>query len=84
MLRAFLFGDEGLMVQIEDATQGVETLRYVADESNSGVDAEAMPHNMRLARTLVGVTVGRQGTARETHSQFFVAMLIASDSARSI
>ncbi len=77
----FPFGDEGLMVQIEDATQGVETLRYVADESNSGVDAEAMPHHMRLARTLVGVTVGRQGTAGETHSQFFVAMLITTDSA---
>ena len=36
---------------------------------------------MRLARTLVGVTVGRQGTASETHSQFFVAMLIATKSA---
>ena len=77
----FPFGDEGLAVKIEDATQGVEALRYVADDSNCGVEPEAMPRHLRLATTMFGVTVQRQGAARDAHSQFFVALLIASDSA---
>lgn len=76
----FPFGDEGLILEIEDATQELDALRYVADESNSGVDPEAMPRHMRLARTLAGVTVRRQGPARDARSQFFFAMVVASNS----
>jgi hypothetical protein len=76
----FPFGDDGLAVQIEDATQGLAALRYVADRAHSGVDPAAMPPHVRLATTLVGVTAGRQGPARDAHSQFVVALLIVSDS----
>src|SRR4029077_9381060 len=69
-----------LILEIEDATR-LEALRYVADESASGVNPEAMSRHVRLARTLVGVTVRRQGPARDAHSQFFLAMVIASNSA---
>lgn len=76
----FPFGDEGVVVEIEDTAQGVSALRYVADKANSGISTEAMPRRARLERSLIGVTVRRQGTVREARSQFFVAMLVASSS----
>ncbi len=81
----FPFGDEGLLVQVGDASHGLEALRYVADESAFAVSSEAIPRSMKLARTLSGVRVQRHGSGQgdsdvagsdgEAYSQFFVAML---------
>lgn len=76
----FPFGDEGLSVEIEDSTHGLQALRYVADQRNCGIGPEAMPRNLRLERTLVGVTARRQGTLGDVHSTFFVAMVVGSQS----
>jgi hypothetical protein len=85
----FPFGDEGLLMQVEDATHGLEALRYVADERSTGVSSDSVPRSVRLARTLSGVTVrpnepgldpGVLRSDREVHSQFYFAMLIAPKS----
>lgn len=77
----FPFGDEGLAVEIEDSTHGLNALRYLADESHSGVPPEAMSPHMRLQQKLVGVTVRRAESPHEAHSRFFLAMLIGTKSA---
>jgi hypothetical protein len=86
----FPFGDEGLLVQVEDATHGLDSLRYVADVQNSRVGSESIPRIMKLARTLAGVQVRSSGPGlsdpagprsdTEAYSRFFFAMLIAPNS----
>jgi hypothetical protein len=86
----FPFGDEGLLVQIEDAIHGQGVLRYVAEEHNINVSSESIPRNVKLARTVAGVQVrhpvtGQSETGvpqsdREAHSRFFFAILIVPES----
>jgi len=86
----FPFAEEGLFIQIEDATQGAEALRYVADERNSSVATEAMPRAVKLTGFLVGTRIGsfRSGRVDPGHadgmikvrSQLFLAMLGKPDS----
>ena len=86
----FPFADEGLLVQLEDATHGREALRYVADDRNTGADAESIPRNVKLVRTLAGVRVRQAGpvqrepsapaSATDAYSQFFFAMLVVPGS----
>jgi len=86
----FPFGDEGLLVQVEDAAHGLGELRYVADIRNSGVSSESIPRIMSLARTLAGVQVRSSGPGQsdpavprsdtEAYSRFFFAMLVAPNS----
>lgn len=81
----FPFGYVGLLVEVEDAAHGVETLRYVADECNSGVAAEAMMRSVKLIRSMVGVTTrssraglaqpGKPDGSRRVHPQLFFAIL---------
>ena len=86
----FPFSDHRLFVQVEDATHGLEALRYVPDKRNSGVSSEAIPRNVKLARTMVGAMVRSRGleqsnpgvprSDREARSQFFFVMFVVPDS----
>jgi hypothetical protein len=86
----FPFSDEGLGIQVEDATRRMDTLRYVADDRNTGARPESIPRNLKLVRTLTGVRTrlaggavdesGARGSAADTYSQFFFAMLIVPGS----
>ncbi len=42
--------------------------------------SEGLPRNARLARSLVGVTARRNAAGQPGHSQFFFAMLVATNS----
>jgi hypothetical protein len=86
----FPFADEGLVIQVEDATRRMEALRYAADERNTGARPESIPRNLKLSRTLTGVRVRPAGHvhtepntpvgAADSYSQFFFAMLIVPGS----
>jgi len=81
----FPFGDEGLVVQVEDATHGPQLLRYVADERNSVVDPEGVPRSIRIDRILAVARDQRPGASPspggldpiedQAHSQFYFAMV---------
>jgi hypothetical protein len=86
----FPFGDESLIVQVEDEDRGLGELRYVASQRNIGVDDDVVPNNVTLKQTLAGVRarplrfpegspagLPADGAAQ---SQFYFAMLVAPDS----
>lgn len=85
----FPFGEEGLLIQVEDAVHGVETLRYAADRKDSGVRPEAIPQGFTLTGFLVDTkiaghrsgrsTPGPAGGMKEARSQFIMAMLVVPD-----
>jgi len=85
------FGEDGLLIQLEDSTQGAETVRYVADKSGSGIGPEAVPRSVRLSRFLVDTTIGNSrygrvnsvdpGANREGRSQFLLGMIVVPDGA---
>ena len=49
------FSDEALTIQVEDDVHGAETLRYVADESGSGINRLGIPQNLKIVKSLVTV-----------------------------
>jgi len=80
----FPFSDEPLVIEVEDATRRLTALRYVEDKQNSGVRPESIPRNLKLTRTLSGVTARRAGgsegetsaSAANSYSRYFLAMLV--------
>jgi len=86
----FPFSDEGLVVQVEDSTQGSDGLRYIADQGNSGAGPESTPRNVTLAWTTTGVKLRHRGpaqtdpkariSAEDAYSQFYFAMLVVPGS----
>jgi len=86
----FPFGDDVLLVELEDAAQGPEALLYVADESSSGLRTGKIMGHVKVLKTLTGVVYPRLETApggsdathgsRATRSKFFFAILIAPTS----
>lgn len=83
----FPFGEEGLIVEVEDTTHGV---RYVADKGDSEIRSESMPRGLKLGPILVGSRTksgmtgrGKPGAAAgktEIRSQFIVGMMVAPHS----
>jgi len=47
----FPFSEEELTVQVEDAAHGPETLRYVADPRDSGVNPAGAPRSLTIGRS---------------------------------
>ena len=86
----FPFSDEPLAIEVEDATRRLTTLRYVEDKQNTGVRPESIPRNLKLTRTLSGVTtrpaggaqgeIGSVGKASDSYSLYFLAILVAPGS----
>jgi hypothetical protein len=86
----FPFGEAGLVIQVEDAAHGAETLRYVADKRNSGIDRGAMPPGLKPVGFITDVKTvspfsGRDrpdfaAGKRDLRSRFMAAMLVVPDS----
>lgn len=85
----FPFGENGLYIQVEDNSHGPRAIRFIADTQGSGIEPGALPKGMRLdhflATTKTGVhnalnvEPGGSGDARQTRSQFVLAMLVVPD-----
>ena len=82
----FPFSDEVLTIQVEDGVQGVERLRYVADERGSGISHSGVPQNLKIAKSLVAIKLHNYRSGRgdprssagaaDVHSRFIFAMLV--------
>ncbi len=82
----FPFNDEVLTIQVEDGVQGVERLRYVADERGSGISHSGVPQNLKIAKSLVAIKLHNYRSGRgdprssagaaDVHSRFIFAMLV--------
>jgi hypothetical protein len=80
----FPFGENGLIIQVEDITHGAEALRYVADKQGSRIDPDAVPRTVKLTRFLADTKTGIQrsgpaGNNWKARSQFILAMLVVTD-----
>jgi len=81
---AFPFGDDVLLVELEDATHGPEALVYVTGEHDSGLRPGSLPHVVSPTRTLTGVVyprdtgttagAGAARSARALRSRFYFAI----------
>lgn len=82
----FPFGDDVLLVELEDAVHGPETLVYVTDERDSGLRSGAFPRVAKPSRTLTGVVYPGQrgatgdastaGSPLASRSRFYYAVEI--------
>lgn len=84
----FPVGELGLFVQLQDATQGLGMLRYIAAKQNSEVGPQAISRGLKVKKFLVGVRssdsgrpkAGAGGPATEGYSQFVFGILVEPDS----
>jgi hypothetical protein len=58
----FPFSDETLVIQIEDAVHGPETLRYIADETDSGINSSGIPGYLKIEKTAVLINTHDYGS----------------------
>jgi hypothetical protein len=82
----FPFGEDVLVLQVEDAAHGAEELRYAADTQGSLIDPGALPRGLKLIRTAAIVKYSSYGTGwgkpgpaggnKEVRSKFIFAMLV--------
>jgi hypothetical protein len=82
----FPLSDEKMIIQVEDAVDGVEKMRYVADERSADIRQLATPQNWKIKRALATVILRNYGTGRgdsdssgsgdAVHSLFVVESLI--------
>jgi len=82
----FPLSDENMTIQVEDAVDGVEKLRYVADERSADIRHLAAPQNWKITKTLAAVILRSYGPGRvdsdasgsgdTVHSVFVVESLI--------
>ena len=82
----FPLSDENMTIQVEDAVDGVEKLRYVADERSADIRHLAAPQNWKIKKTLAAVILRSYGPGRvdsdasgsgdAVHSVFVVESLI--------
>lgn len=83
----FPFNDQALTIQIEDGADSAGNLRYVPDESDSGVNPRGLPSSLKITRTLATAKFhsyrSKRGDPRlaageeEVHSRFIFAFLLA-------
>jgi hypothetical protein len=84
----FPFSNQVLTIQIEDAANGAENLRFVPDERDSGVSPLGVPASMKVIQPITAVKFqlyqSRRGDPRlqekaaDVHSRFVFAALIAA------
>jgi hypothetical protein len=83
----FPFSEEGLSIQVEDASHGTNKLNYIADKGNSRISPEATPRAIEVTRFMVETKTssykpGRvetyaAGSENKVYSQFILAILFA-------
>jgi hypothetical protein len=83
----FPFSDQGLTIQVEDRADGAENLRYIPDETDSGISSLGIPSGFEITQTLAAVKLyghhSRRGDSRlpegraDVHSRFVLALLVA-------
>jgi len=82
----FPFSDEVLSLQVEDRLNGAKTMRYVADERDSGISNLGVPRSLNITNSLAVVKLHdyRSGLGdprslageRDIHSRFIFSMLV--------
>jgi len=82
----FPFSDEVLSLQVEDRLNGAKTMRYVADERDSGISNLGVPRSLNITNSLAVVKLHdyRSGLgdprssagAGDIHSRFIFSMLV--------
>jgi hypothetical protein len=82
----FPFSDQGLSIQVEDGADGSENLRYVPDETDSGISSLGIPSGFKITQTLAAVKLygyrSRRGDPQlsdsraDVHSRFVLALLV--------
>jgi hypothetical protein len=85
----FPFGENGMVIQVEDNTPGAITMRYIADKKGSSTNPEAIPRGLKLTRFLVDAKIGIHKSGRinpnqsdnesVARSQLVLAMLVVPD-----
>lgn len=81
----FPFSAEGLIIEVVDAVDGADRLRFLADEQSGDVRHLAAPQGVTISRTIVAVKAQGYGPSRSeaaapdrgetVHSLFIVGML---------
>ncbi|MDH4065142.1 MAG: hypothetical protein OEW19_12135, partial [Acidobacteriota bacterium] len=82
----FPFADEVLLVELEDAVHGIDTLRYVAEERGDDIGEPVAPQELDITRSMTVVTTHHYGRGREgveplpggadARSRFVLAVLV--------
>jgi hypothetical protein len=82
----FPFSDEMLAILVEDGVHGAKTMRYVADERDSGISSLGVPRNLKITYSLATVKLHdyRSGRGdprlsageRDIHSRFVFSTLV--------
>ncbi|MBI4522294.1 MAG: hypothetical protein HY695_00605 [Deltaproteobacteria bacterium] len=83
----FPFAGEPLTIQVEDASHGIESLRYVPDTQDSNISPTAILQQLKISQSLIAVQThdyrSRRGDPRvpaagsDVHSRLIFAMLLA-------